>query len=228
VEAIVMAAGEGRRLRPITERWPKPVLPVDGRPVIVTLLHELADAGVEAVMVVTGHLAEQVEALAGECEPRLDVRFARQAEPLGSADAVRKALAGGARAPTLITAADTVYGPGDIGRFAEAAFAEGAAGAIAWRPGSGTRSLRLENRRIAGFGAADETPHAAAPLWAATGETLAFLDSLPGPPFELTIAFQRAIDAGKTILGIGIGPTRDLTEPADVVRHNFLYLESER
>src|SRR5215218_2326315 len=122
-----MAAGDGRRLRPITERWPKPVLPVDGRPVIVTLLHELADAGVEATTVVTGHLAEQVEALAGDCEPRLDVRFVSQPEPLGSADAVRRALEVGARVPTLITAADSVYGPGDVGRFAEAAFAEGAA-----------------------------------------------------------------------------------------------------
>jgi choline kinase len=228
VEAIVIAAGDGRRLRPITERWPKPVLPVDGRPVVVTLLHELADAGVEPVTVVTGHLAEQVEALVGDCEPRLDVRFVRQPEPLGSADAVRRALEAGARAPTLITAADTVYGPGDVGRFVKAALGEGADGAIAWRPGSGTRSLQLENGRIAEIARAGETPYAAAPLWAATGETLGFLDGLPGPPFELTTAFQRAIDAGKTILGIEIGPTRDLTEPADVVRHNFLYLESER
>src|SRR5438093_1536541 len=45
-----MAAGEGRRLRPLTERWAKPVLPVDGRPVIGTLLRELADGGVERVL----------------------------------------------------------------------------------------------------------------------------------------------------------------------------------
>jgi len=56
-----MAAGEGRRLRPLTERWPKPVLPIDGRPVVVTLAHELARAGCERIVVVTGHLAEQVE-----------------------------------------------------------------------------------------------------------------------------------------------------------------------
>jgi molybdopterin-guanine dinucleotide biosynthesis protein A len=226
VEAIVMAAGEGRRLRPITERWPKPVLPIDGRPVIVTLLHELADAGVEVATVVTGHLAEQVEALTAHCEPHLDVRFTRQPEPLGAADAVRRALAAYARAPLLITAADTVFEPGGVGRFAHAA--ERADGAIAWRVGPGTRSLRLEDGRIAGIAPAGETPHATAPLWAATGETLAFLADLPGPPFELTTAFQRAIDAGKTILGVEIGPTRDLTEPADVVRHNFLYLENER
>jgi molybdopterin-guanine dinucleotide biosynthesis protein A len=224
VEAIVMAAGEGRRLRPISERWPKPVLPIDGRPVVVTLLHELADAGVEVVTVVTGHLAEQVEALTADCEPRLDLRFARQPERLGAADAVRRALAGGAQAPVLITAADTVYAPGDVGRFARAT--EAADGAVAWRAGSGTRSLRLEDERLTGFAAAGETPQAAAPLWAASDETLAFLEDLPGPPFELTTAFQRAIDAGKTILGVEIGPTRDLTEPADVVQHNFLYLES--
>src|SRR5581483_10751813 len=35
--AVVLAAGLGTRLRPLTERWPKPVLPVDGRPVISTL-----------------------------------------------------------------------------------------------------------------------------------------------------------------------------------------------
>ena len=40
-----MAAGRGPALRPLTERWPKPVLPIDGRPVIATLLRELAAAG---------------------------------------------------------------------------------------------------------------------------------------------------------------------------------------
>jgi hypothetical protein len=104
--------------------------------------------------------------------------------------------------------------------------AGGPPGATAWRAGSGTRSLRLENGRIAGFAPAGQTPHATAPLWAASEEMLAFLEDLPGPPFELTAAFQRALDAGKIILGVEIGPTRELTEPADVVRHNFLYLEA--
>ncbi|MFL5928945.1 MAG: NDP-sugar synthase, partial [Gaiellaceae bacterium] len=58
-----MAAGLGTRMRPLTERWPKPVLPIDGKPVVVTLVHDLAAAGCERIVVVTGHLAEQVEAL---------------------------------------------------------------------------------------------------------------------------------------------------------------------
>ena len=61
-----MAAGEGRRMRPLTERWAKPVLPIDGRPVIGTLLRDLAEAGIERATVVTGHLAEQVEGLVGD------------------------------------------------------------------------------------------------------------------------------------------------------------------
>src|SRR5437588_1685873 len=91
VDAIVMAAGEGTRLRPLTERWPKPVLPIDGRPVIGTLLRELHAAGITNAVVVTGHLAEQVEALVGDGTAfGVDVRYARQPEPDGSADAVRR------------------------------------------------------------------------------------------------------------------------------------------
>src|SRR5258708_5888156 len=83
-----MAAGEGTRLLPLTERWPKPILPIDGRPVIATLLRELAAAGLGRVYVVTGYLAEQVEELVGDGSGfLLEVRFARQPGVLGSAGA---------------------------------------------------------------------------------------------------------------------------------------------
>jgi len=60
-----MAAGLGMRLAPLTDRWPKPVLPIDGRPVIGSLMRELAASGFTEAIVVTGHLAEQVEELLG-------------------------------------------------------------------------------------------------------------------------------------------------------------------
>lgn len=212
-----MAAGEGRRLRPITERWPKPVLPIDGRPVIVTLLHELAEAGCERAWVVTGHLAEQVEELVTGCEPRLEIQFVRQPQPLGSADAVSRALVAGAVPPCLVSAADTAYAPGDVARLAASAQA-----AIAWRRSPRGVALELHEgrvRRVPGEG-----QHFAAPLWVLTPEVAEQLEDLPGPPYELSGAFQRAIEAGTIVLGVKIGPTRDLTEPADLVRHNFLYL----
>ena len=225
-----MAAGEGRRLRPLTERWAKPVLPVDGRPVIGTLLRELAGAGVDRATVVTGHLAEQVEALVGDGAAfGLDVSFVRQPEPLGSADAVLRAVRAGARPPLVVTAADTVFGRGDLQRFL--AETEGAAGAIAVRrdppPSPPHRSaVRIVEGRVERVLDDDpRNPLAGAPLWLLGAEAASFLDPLPGkPPYELSSVFQLAIDSGEVIVGIEIGPTRDLTAPLDLVKENFPYL----
>ena len=67
-------------------------------------------------------------------------------------------------------------------------------------------------------------PHAAAPLWMLDRDVVRLLDGLPGPPFELSGAIQRAIDAGLAIAGIEIGKTRDLTHAVDLVKENFHYL----
>jgi glucose-1-phosphate thymidylyltransferase len=231
IDAVVMAAGEGSRLRPLTELWPKPVLPIDGRPVIATLLRELAVAGCERVFVVTGHLAEQVEELVGDGSGfSLDVRYVRQPSALGSADAVQRALTAGATPPFLVTAADTVYESGDVRRFAEGA--RDGAGALSYRfepaPDPPHRyAVRVVEGRVERVLDDDPAnPRSAAPLMALGPEVVPFLEGLPGPPTEVSGALQRAIDAGLTIAGIEIGPTRDLTHPVDLVKENFPYLGS--
>jgi dTDP-glucose pyrophosphorylase len=221
-----MAAGEGRRLRPLTERWAKPVLPIDGRPVLATLLRELAASGIERCAVVTGHLAGQVESLVEDGSAfGLDVSFARQPSPDGSADAVRRA---GLEPPYLVAGADTLFGPGDIGRFAAAA--EGFDGAVAVRrqppPEPPHRAaVRIVDGLVERV--VDDDPAnrlAGAPLWAVGARVAEMLDDLPGPPYELARAFQRAIDEGARIAGVEIGATRDLTRPEDLVEENFPYL----
>jgi NDP-sugar pyrophosphorylase family protein len=232
VEAVVMAAGEGTRLRPLTERFAKPVLPIGGRPVLAVLLRELAAAGFDRATVVTGHLAEQVEALVGDGSAfGLEIRFARQPERHGSADAVGRAVAAGAAPPYVITAADTVYAPGDLGAFARAFSASGAAGAIAGRvtpgPRAGKPAIRFEDGRVTRVIDRDPANRlGSAPLWAVGPELAPWLDDLPGPPYELQTGFQRAIDAGLHVAGIVIGRTRDLTSPDDLLRENFAYLSS--
>ena len=188
-----MAAGEGRRLRPLTERWPKPVLPIDGRPVAVTLVHELARLCTR-IVVVTGHLAGQVEALLRPLP--YELAFVRQPPGQGSADAVLRAAA---TPPYLVLAADTLYEPGALARFA--AEAAGADGAVAY----------AGNRR--------------APLWYLGGALHATLEPLPGkPPYELADVFARAADAGASVSAIQVGRIRELTSPVDLVRENFPYL----
>jgi NDP-sugar pyrophosphorylase family protein len=233
VHAIVMAAGEGTRLQPLTERWPKPVLPIDGRPVIATLLRELAAAGCTQVAVVTGHLAEQVEELVGDGSGfGLDLRTVRQPAVLGSGDAVQRALAAGIELPCLVLAADTVFTHGDVEAFADAFAHSGAAGAMSGRrdpPAEAPHRAALKVVDGLVVKPIDDDPAnrlGSAPLWALGPELRPFLDALTGPPFELGVAFERAIAAGLPIAGFEIGKTRDLTYPVDLVKENFPYLES--
>jgi NDP-sugar pyrophosphorylase family protein len=229
LEAIVMAAGEGRRLRPLTERWPKPILPIDGRPVIATVVRELQAAGCRTVTVVTGHLAEQVERLLGDGSGfALELRYARQPRPDGSADAVSRALDAGAKPPLLIVTADTVFTPGDISRFGAAFEAAQAPGAVAVRrdppPGASRGGIEVEERLAVKIVGATGTPFAHASLWGLGPELLPDLEGLDGPPYELAQAYQRAIDRGAEVSALEVGRTRDLTDPLDLVKENVVYL----
>jgi NDP-sugar pyrophosphorylase family protein len=217
-----MAAGLGTRLRPLTDSWPKPILPIDGRPVVVTLVHELAAAGVERLIVVTGHLAEQVEAL---LEPLpYALRFVRQPEALGSADAVARAEA---TPPFVVAGADTRFADGDVGRFVRTASGKEGAVAVRLQPGRPEHTrTHVEDGRILEVHA-PEAPGgwSGAPLWWLGPKVASFLQPLPGrSPYELGDVVQLAIDAGVVVSAIQVGRTRDLTSPVDLVRENFPYL----
>jgi UDP-N-acetylglucosamine diphosphorylase / glucose-1-phosphate thymidylyltransferase / UDP-N-acetylgalactosamine diphosphorylase / glucosamine-1-phosphate N-acetyltransferase / galactosamine-1-phosphate N-acetyltransferase len=229
VDAVVMAAGEGTRLRPLTERWPKPVLPIDGRAVLSTLLRELAAAECELVWLVTGYLAEQVEGLVGDGSAfGLEIRLVRQPAVLGSADAVHRALDAGAVPPVLVSAADTVYSSGDVACFADEFRVAGAAGAVAVRtdppPGPGRSAVGRTDGRIVRMRDDDPgNPWSGAPLWG-VGPAVAERLCLDRSPYELENAFQAAIDAAELVIAIEIGKTRDLTYPLDLLEENFPYL----
>lgn len=216
--AVVIAAGLGTRLRPLTEHYAKPVLPIGGKPVLALLLRELAAAECTEVTIVTGHLAEQVERLVGDGTGfGLTVRYARQKTPDGSAHAVTTA---GAKAPYLVIGADQAFLPGELGRFAAAFEGSAAAGALGVQSRPGTVEVR-DGRviRVLGEGVA------AASLWAVGERVAAHVEALPGAaPYELAAAFQQAIDAGEEIAGIGIGATRDLTTPLDLLEENVPHL----
>ena len=165
-------------------------------------------------------------------QARLDVRYARQPGVLGSADTVVRALEVGAEPPLLVTAADTVYSPGDLARFCAAFAASGAAGAMAVRrdpppdPKHRTPVRVVDGVVEAVIDDDPDNPLGSAPLWLLGPELVPLLEGLPGPPYELADAFRRALDAGLAIAGIEIGKTRDLTGPVDLVKENFPYLGS--
>jgi len=89
--AMVLAAGFGTRLKPITETTPKPMVVVAGRPMIDTVLDRLAAIGVQDVVVNTHHLAEVIEShLRKRTSPHIQI--SREGEILETGGGVTKAL----------------------------------------------------------------------------------------------------------------------------------------
>jgi MurNAc alpha-1-phosphate uridylyltransferase len=89
--AMILAAGLGERMRPLTENLPKPLIEVRGRSLIETILDRLEMAGVPEVVINLYYLGELIEArLAGRAGPR--ITFSREATRLETGGGVRKAL----------------------------------------------------------------------------------------------------------------------------------------
>ena len=61
--AIIMAAGKGERMHPVTETTPKPLIPVNGKRMIDTVIEALHENGITEIYIVTGFLKEQFEVL---------------------------------------------------------------------------------------------------------------------------------------------------------------------
>ena len=187
-----MAAGEGTRLRPLTERWPKPIMPIDGRPVVGTLIQELAAAGVEGLAVVTGHLAEKVEALV---EP-LPMRSGSRGSPSGRLGGRGRAREGDAAVPRR--RGGHQVRPGDLARFVEHARETEGAVAIRRQPGRPDYTrIHVEDGRVAGMHAADPPGGWTAAPTCGSARAWRRTSTRPGkPPYELVDVFQLAIDAG--------------------------------
>ncbi len=91
--ALVLAAGFGTRLRPLSAVRAKAALPVAGRPLIVRILEQLREAGIRRVVVNLHHRAESITRIVGEgAALGLEVRYSWEPEVLGSAGGPARAL----------------------------------------------------------------------------------------------------------------------------------------
>jgi mannose-1-phosphate guanylyltransferase len=89
VQALILAGGEGTRLRPLTYTVPKPVLPLAGRPHVAYVIDWLVRHGVDDVIVSCGHLAEGMRRAIAELEPGVEIRYAEEPDARGTAGAIR-------------------------------------------------------------------------------------------------------------------------------------------
>lgn len=90
---MILAAGRGNRMRPLTDLTPKPLLVVGGKPLLFRHLEKLAHAGFATVTINYAHLGEQIEAAVGNGSRwDLEVRYSAEAEALETAGGIRNAL----------------------------------------------------------------------------------------------------------------------------------------
>jgi N-acetyl-alpha-D-muramate 1-phosphate uridylyltransferase len=121
--AMVLAAGLGERMRPLTERMPKPLVPVAGKPLIDHVLDRLAAAGIAKAVVNVHYLADMIEHhLEGRKAPQIVISDERAAL-LNTGGGVVKALANIGDSPFLHINSDTIWIDGakpNLERLAEA------------------------------------------------------------------------------------------------------------
>ncbi len=91
MKAIVLAGGFGTRLKPLTERIPKPLLPVAGRPCIDFVLRSLVSAGFKRIIIATSYMSDRVMKRIGDgLEYDASILYSFEANPAGTAGAVKR------------------------------------------------------------------------------------------------------------------------------------------
>jgi molybdopterin-guanine dinucleotide biosynthesis protein A len=105
--AMILAAGRGERMRPLTDTCPKPLLPAGGKPLVVHQIEALARAGHRDVAINAAHLADRlVGALGDGAEFGVRLHWSREPEPLETAGGIATAFPLLAAGPVLIVSGD--------------------------------------------------------------------------------------------------------------------------
>src|SRR3954465_14146950 len=92
MQALVLAGGEGTRLRPLTYTTPKPVLPLAGRPFLSFMLDWVAGHGVDEAILSCGFRSDDVRRVLGDIYNGMRLRYVVEEEPLRTAGPGRLAL----------------------------------------------------------------------------------------------------------------------------------------
>jgi len=202
--AMVLAAGLGTRMRPLTRRRPKALVEVDGKALIDYVLDRLAATGVERAVVNVHHFADQLQKhLAARTSPRIVISDERGLL-LGTGGAVVKALPQLGDAPFFHLNADTIWVDGvkpNLTRLAEAFEPEAMDALLLLAPTTGSIGYAergdftmAPDGRLRARGEREVAPFVFAGAAILTPTLFA---GAPHGEFPLTDLFTRAIEAGR-------------------------------
>lgn len=90
MQAVILAGGRGTRLRPYTMNFPKPLVPIGDYPILEIVVRQLRGFGFDKVTMLTGHLAELIQAYFGTGERwGIEIEYVREQQPLNTAGALK-------------------------------------------------------------------------------------------------------------------------------------------
>jgi len=130
--AVILVGGEGTRLRPLTARTPKPMLPLVDRPLLAYTFEHLARHGVDRAVLSCGYLPTQIEAHFGERHGRLALSYRIEPTPLGTGGGIRFGAEG--ISSTFVALNGDVLHGADLGAMLAFHRERGAAGTILLAP----------------------------------------------------------------------------------------------
>ncbi|MCH9657380.1 nucleotidyltransferase family protein [archaeon] len=91
MKAIILAGGRGKRLRPITDYVPKPLVPINNIPIIEWQIKYLKKFGINEVVICTGYKQEMIENHLSIKKTGVEIKFSIEKSPLGTGGAIKKA-----------------------------------------------------------------------------------------------------------------------------------------
>jgi NDP-sugar pyrophosphorylase family protein len=91
MKAIILAGGRGKRLRPITDYVPKPLIPIKNVPIIEWQLRYLKKFGIDEVVICTGYKQEMIESYLNTKKLGIKIKYSIEKTPLGTGGAIKKA-----------------------------------------------------------------------------------------------------------------------------------------
>ncbi|MDP6303202.1 MAG: nucleotidyltransferase family protein [Candidatus Nitrosopelagicus sp.] len=93
MKAIILAGGRGKRLRPITDKIPKPLIPINGKPLIERTIKYLKKYGITEIIISSGYKSDLIEKfLKNKKNFGCEIIFSNEKTPLGTGGAIKKAL----------------------------------------------------------------------------------------------------------------------------------------
>lgn len=225
--AMLLAAGLGTRMRPLTQKTAKPLLPLGGRALLDHALERLVDAGVQTVVVNTHWQAEMVEAHLAARKDGPAVIVQREESLRDTGGAVAAAVAAGhlGKDPFYVINGDAFWLDGPVPvltRLASAMEIEKAEGVLLLQ-----RTTQVTSDTGAGDFALDvwghprrPTEHEQVPYIYAGIQILSpsLFQDLPTDPFSMNVIWDRAIESGRLRAIVHDGVWFHLSSPPDLAR----------